>query len=124
VFTKDLRLDVRNRDVLLVDDILDTGRTLASVITRLRNLRPRCLRVCVFLEKQVARVEPVAADYVGFTIPDEFVVGYGLDYAEHFRNLPFVGVLRRSQYEVASGVASHTKAPRRNRDGRRASAIT
>jgi hypoxanthine phosphoribosyltransferase len=93
VFTKELRLDVRGRDVLLVDDILDTGRTLARVKGILESLRPRCLKTCVLLEKEVRRSEPVKADYVGFLIPNLFVVGYGLDYAERYRNLPFIGVL-------------------------------
>ena len=93
VFTKELRLDVRGRDVLLVDDILDTGKTLTRVRSRLRALKPRRLKTCVLLDKPPRRVEKIRADYVGFTIPDEFVVGYGLDYAERYRNLPFVGVL-------------------------------
>jgi hypoxanthine phosphoribosyltransferase len=93
VITKELRLDVRGRDVLLVDDILDTGRTLACVAAKLRLLQPRQLKICVLLDKPVHRLEPVTADYVGFTIPDEFVVGYGLDYREKWRNLPFVGLL-------------------------------
>ncbi len=97
VFTKELRLDVRGRDVLLVDDILDTGRTLRRVLGKLRPLKPRRIRTCVLLEKQARRVEKVQADYIGFSIPDLFVVGYGLDFAERFRNLPFVGVLRDSQ---------------------------
>lgn len=95
VFTKELGLDVRGRDVLVVDDILDTGRTLARVRERLNRLAPRSLRICVLLEKKARRLEPVQADYVGFEIPDVFVVGYGLDYAERYRHLPFVGVLRR-----------------------------
>jgi hypoxanthine phosphoribosyltransferase len=95
VFTKELKLDVRGRHVLLIDDILDTGRTLKRVTTKLRALKPRSLKICVLLEKKARRVEKVRADYVGFQIPDAFVVGYGLDYAERFRNLPFVGVLRQ-----------------------------
>ena len=94
VFTKELRLDVRGRDVLLVDDILDTGRTLAKVLARLRALQPRRIKVCVLLDKTARRVEPVRADYAGFEIPDYFVVGYGMDFAERFRNLPFIGVLK------------------------------
>jgi len=94
VFTKELRLDVRGRDVLLVDDILDTGRTLSRVLAKLRALQPRRVKICVLLDKPARRVENIAADYVGFTIPDEFVVGYGLDYAEKYRNLPFVGLLQ------------------------------
>ncbi len=100
VFTKELRLDVRGRDVLLVDDILDTGKTLSRVIPKLRALKPRRIKVCVLLDKPSRRVEKVAADYVGFEIPDAFVVGYGLDYAEKYRNLPFVGVLKPELYRT------------------------
>jgi len=93
VFTKELRLDVAGRDVLLVDDILDTGKTLDRVLAKLFVLRPRSIKSCVLLDKPSRRVENIHADYVGFVIPDRFVVGYGLDYAERYRNLPFVGVL-------------------------------
>lgn len=99
VFTKELRLDVRGRDVLLVDDMLDTGRTLHQVLIKLRKLSPRRIKICVLLDKPARRVERVRADYVGFTIPDLFVVGYGLDFAERYRNLPFVGVLHPHLYE-------------------------
>jgi hypoxanthine phosphoribosyltransferase len=102
VFTKELRLSVRGRDVLLVDDILDTGRTLARVRARLRASKPRRLRTCVLLNKAARRVEDIEADYVGFEIPDFFVVGYGLDFAERYRNLPFVGVLRPQIYRTAT----------------------
>lgn len=98
VFTKELRLDVQGRDVLVVDDILDTGKTLSRVLTKLRKLEPREIKTCVLLDKPERRVEKVEADYVGFKIPNEFVVGYGLDYAERYRNLPFVGVLKPSAY--------------------------
>lgn len=98
VFTKELRLDVHGRDVLLVDDILDTGKTVARVREKLRLLQLRRLRVCVLLDKPSRRVEKVRADYIGFQIPDHFVVGYGLDYAEKYRNLPFVGVLKPEMY--------------------------
>jgi len=94
VFTKELRLDVRGRDVLLVDDILDTGKTLGRVAAKIRALRPRRLKTCVLLDKSARRVEKIRADYVGFKIPDVFVIGYGLDFDEHYRQLPFVGVLR------------------------------
>lgn len=94
IFTKELRLDVGGRDVLLVDDILDTGRTLARVMATLRPLQPRRVKICVLLDKPARRLENIAADYVGFTIPDEFVVGYGLDFGEKYRNLPFVGLLQ------------------------------
>ena len=99
IFTKELRLDVRGRDVLLVDDILDTGRTMKRVLAKLRPLKPRRIKTCVLLDKPARRVEKVRADYVGFSIPDLFVIGYGLDYAERYRNLPFVGVLKPEMYE-------------------------
>jgi hypoxanthine phosphoribosyltransferase len=98
VFTKELRLDVNGRDVLVVDDILDTGRTLNKVLSKLQKLSPRSLSVCVLLEKKARRRLDVHADYVGFEIEDLFVVGYGLDFAERFRNLPFVGVLQKHVY--------------------------
>ena len=99
IFTKELRLDVHGRDVLLVDDILDTGKTLKQVLAKLRALKPRRIKICVLLEKKARREEKVRADYVGFQIPDLFVVGYGLDFAERYRNLPFVGVLRAEIYQ-------------------------
>jgi len=101
IFTKELRLDVQGRDVLLVDDILDTGKTLCRVLGKLRALKPRRIRTCVLLNKAARRVETVEADYVGFEIPDFFVVGYGLDFAERYRNLPFVGVLHPHVYRKA-----------------------
>jgi hypoxanthine phosphoribosyltransferase len=92
--TRKARLDVRDREVLLVDDILDTGRTLSFALRQLRSLRPRSMRTCVLLEKTLPRRLRLRPDYVGFRIPNVFVVGYGLDHAERFRNLPFVGVLK------------------------------
>ncbi len=103
VFTKELRLSVRGRDVLLVDDILDTGKTVSRVLAKLRALGPRRIKTCVLLNKSARRVEPVEADYVGFDIPDFFVVGYGLDFAERYRNLPFVGVLHPDIYQATDG---------------------
>jgi hypoxanthine phosphoribosyltransferase len=94
IFTKELRLNVRGREVLLVDDILDTGRTMSRVLEKLQALRPRRIKTCVLLNKAARRTESIEADYVGFEIPDVFVVGYGLDFAECYRNLPFIGVLR------------------------------
>ena len=93
VFTKELRLDVRGRDVLLVDDILDTGKTMSRVLPKLRALKPRRIKTCVLLDKPSRRFETINANYVGFSISNLFVVGYGLDFAERYRNLPFVGVL-------------------------------
>jgi hypoxanthine phosphoribosyltransferase len=99
VFTKELLLDVRGRDVLLIDDILDTGKTLRHVLPKLRALKPRRIKICVLLDKPSRRRENVHADYAGFEIPDYFVVGYGLDFAERYRNLPFVGVLHPHVYK-------------------------
>jgi hypoxanthine phosphoribosyltransferase len=101
VYTKELRLDVKGRDVLLVDDILDTGKTLSRVIPKLEALGPRRIRTCVLLDKPARRTHNVKADFVGFAIPDFFVVGYGLDFAERYRNLPFVGVLHPHIYKEA-----------------------
>ena len=99
VFTKELRLDVHGRDVLLVDDILDTGKTLSRVLPKLRLLKPRRIKTCVLLDKPARRTEKIKADYIGFKIPDYFVIGYGLDFAERYRNLPFVGVLHPHIYK-------------------------
>jgi hypoxanthine phosphoribosyltransferase len=89
-----LSLDLENRHVLLMDDILDTGKTLSVVAQTIRRLKPATLRTCVLLEKEGRREVAFEADYVGFRIPDKFVVGYGLDFAERYRNLPCIGVLR------------------------------
>jgi hypoxanthine phosphoribosyltransferase len=105
VYTKELRLEVRGRDVLVVDDILDTGRTMDRVVTKLRTLRPRRVRTCVLLDKKARRKVKFHADYVGFEIPDEFVVGYGLDYAERYRNLPFIGILKPGALPAQPGAA-------------------
>jgi hypoxanthine phosphoribosyltransferase len=88
--------------VLLVDDILDTGKTLSRVIPKLKALKPRRIKTCVLLDKPARRREDIIADYVGFAIPDLFVVGYGLDFAERYRNLPFVGVLHTEVYKEVS----------------------
>lgn len=94
VVTKALRLDVRGRDVLVVDDILDSGLTLARIRELIAPLQPRSLKFCLLLEKEIPRAVECHADYVGFRIPNEFVVGYGLDYCERYRNLPYIGVLK------------------------------
>ncbi len=90
--------DIEGRHVLIVDDILDSGLTLDAITEKFRNeCGPLSIRMCVLLSKQKARRKPVEAEYVGFEIADEFVVGYGLDYQERYRNLPFVGVLKTVQ---------------------------
>src|SRR5437867_4978328 len=95
---KDLAHPVEGRDVLVVEDILDTGRTLSQVFDHPKAQRPTSLRLCVLLDKPARRVVPIDIHYRGFEIPDKFVVGYGLDYAERYRNLPFVGVLKPEVY--------------------------
>ena len=94
VLTKSLKLDVKDRHVLLVDDILDTGHTLVKARQMMLDLGPLSLKSCVFLEKEVPHVNDIRADYVGFRIPNKFIVGYGLDYQERYRNLPFVATLQ------------------------------
>jgi hypoxanthine phosphoribosyltransferase len=89
-----LTLDITNRHVLLMDDILDTGKTLAMVVGMISKLSPASVRTCVLLDKKGRREVPFEADHVGFEIPDKFVVGYGLDFAERYRNLPCIGVLK------------------------------
>jgi hypoxanthine phosphoribosyltransferase len=91
--------DVVGRDVLILDDILDSGHTLAAIREKLETAKPRSIRVCVLLSKKKQRARQVNADYVGFEIEDEFVVGYGLDFRERYRNLPYIGVLRKELLE-------------------------
>ena len=91
--TRDLDSSIEGKAVILVEDILDTGMTLQYLLRLFQHRKPKHLRVAVLLDKPDRRIAPVRADYVGFSIPNEFVVGYGLDYAERYRNLPYVGVL-------------------------------
>ena len=98
---KDLDQGIEGRDVLLIEDIVDTGLTLRYVVENLRDRGPASVRVCALLRKLRPRETPITLDYVGFEIPDEFVVGYGLDYAEIYRNLPYIGVLRPEIYRDA-----------------------
>jgi hypoxanthine phosphoribosyltransferase len=90
----DLKSSITGRNVLIVEDIVDTGRTLAYILDNLRTRRPADVKICALLSKPSRREAPVEVDYLGFEIPDKFVVGYGLDYAENYRNLPFIGVLK------------------------------
>ncbi|MEX5728990.1 hypoxanthine phosphoribosyltransferase [Rhodovulum iodosum] len=94
---KDLRGEIEGRDVLVVEDIVDTGHTLAHVLHLLEGRKPRRLKVCALLDKPARREVEVAADWVGFEIPDEFVVGYGIDYAQRNRNLPHIGKVRAAE---------------------------
>lgn len=90
---KDLDESIDGRDVLIVEDIIDSGRTLYYLIDILKKRNPKSVHLCTLLDKPERRVKDVKVDYVGFNIPDEFVVGYGLDYAQKYRNLPFIGVV-------------------------------
>jgi len=100
-----LTLDIRGRHVLLIDDILDTGKTLSLVSKLIRELKPASLRTCVLLDKKERREVKIDADFVGFDIPNKFVVGYGLDLAERYRNLPYIGVLKREKQNTANWTA-------------------
>jgi hypoxanthine phosphoribosyltransferase len=95
--------DIAGRHVLLLDDILDSGVTLATIREKIESIEPgpQSVRICVLLEKTKTRLRHVEADYVGFQIGDEFVVGYGLDYMERYRNLPCIGVLRKDLIAAA-----------------------
>ncbi|HEU5316971.1 MAG TPA: hypoxanthine phosphoribosyltransferase [Chloroflexota bacterium] len=95
---KDLDTNIEGRNVLLVEDIIDSGQTLRYLLENLRSRNPASLRVCALLDKQVPRKADVDVDHIGFRIPNQFVVGYGLDFAEHYRNLPYVGILKPAAY--------------------------
>jgi hypoxanthine phosphoribosyltransferase len=95
---KDLDEDIEGRDVLVVEDILDTGLTLKYLLRNLASRKPRSLEVVTLLSKEGKQQVPIECKYIGFTVPDEFVVGYGLDYAERYRNLPYIGVLKPAIY--------------------------
>ena len=96
---KDVFLSIEGKDVLIVEDILDTGRTLHYIKEYLQGRKPNSIRICTLLDKPERREVDISADYVGFTVPDEFVIGYGLDFNEKYRNLPYIGVLKPSLYE-------------------------
>ena len=96
--TKDLSEDISGRHVIVVEDILDSGNTLSYLLKILEHRHPASIRLCTLLDKPERRKKPVQVHYSGFTIPDAFVVGYGLDYAEHYRNLPYIGILKPAVY--------------------------
>lgn len=96
---KDLDADVTGRHILLVEDIIDTGITLAYLKEYLSNRGAQSVKICTLLDKPTRREKAVHVDYIGFTMPDEFLIGYGVDYAENYRNLPYVASLKRSVYE-------------------------
>ncbi|MCJ7667099.1 MAG: hypoxanthine phosphoribosyltransferase [Anaerolineae bacterium] len=96
----DLATPIKGRNILIVEDIIDTGRTLHYITQNLRTRNPASLKICTLLDKRARRVIDIPLDYVGFEVPDKFVVGYGLDYGQVYRNLPFIGVLKPERYHV------------------------
>jgi hypoxanthine phosphoribosyltransferase len=100
---KDIDMSIEGRDVIIVEDIVDTGLTLQYLVDNLKARKPKSLKVCTLLDKPSRRKVEVVPDYNGFIIPDVFVVGYGLDYAEKYRNLPYIGVLKEEIY-MKSGI--------------------
>ena len=96
--TKDLSGDISGKHVIVVEDILDSGNTLSYLLKLLEQRKPASIRLCTLLDKPEHRTKPVEVSYSGFTIPDAFVVGYGLDYAEHYRGLPYIGILKPEVY--------------------------
>ena len=99
--TKDLSESIEGRDIIVVEDILDSGNTLSYLFQLLQARHPASVRLCTLLDKPSRRTKPVTADYTGFSVDDLFVVGYGLDYAEKYRNLPYIGILKPAVYEKA-----------------------
>lgn len=97
ILEKEIGIDIKDRQVIIVDDILDTGNTLDLLIDHVKQKGAKNISVCVLLEKEKEREVNIKPDYVGFKIPDKFVVGYGLDYQERFRNLPYIGILDESE---------------------------
>lgn len=95
---KDLSRDIEGRDVILIEDILDSGVTLSYLRSYLQRRNPASIKIVTLMDKPARRCADITADYYGFNVPDEFVVGYGLDYAERYRNLPYIGVLRPEVY--------------------------
>jgi hypoxanthine phosphoribosyltransferase len=95
----DLKTDIRNKDVLLVEDIVDSGNTIAYVLEFLQTRQPRSLKICALLDKEARRETPVQIHYRGFSIPNKFVFGYGLDLDEYYRNLPFIAVVDLKKYQ-------------------------
>ncbi len=108
---KDLEGPINQKHLLIIEDIIDSGLTLHYLVDLLRRRNPLSLRICTLLDKQRERVQSVTIDYTGFTIPDKFVVGYGLDYAQRYRNLPYIGVLKPSVYEDSNDPQAQHQSP-------------
>ncbi|SKC79396.1 hypoxanthine phosphoribosyltransferase [Maledivibacter halophilus] len=95
---KDLDFSIENKNILIIEDIIDTGLTLKYLLKNLKSRKPKSMKICTLLDKPERRKVDIKVDYIGFKIPDEFIVGYGIDYAEKYRNLPFVGSLKEEVY--------------------------
>jgi hypoxanthine phosphoribosyltransferase len=108
---KDLEAPINKKHVLIVEDIVDSGQTLHYLVDVLQRRNPLSLRICTLLDKERERVKAVEIDYIGFRIPNKFVVGYGLDYAQRYRNLPYIGVLKPSIYEGTEKPEAQHQSP-------------
>ncbi len=108
---KDLEGPINQKHLLIIEDIIDSGLTLHYLVDLLRRRNPLSLRICTLLDKQRERLQAATIDYTGFTIPDKFVVGYGLDYAQRYRNLPYIGVLKPSVYENTEDPQGQHQSP-------------
>ncbi len=95
---KDLEDNIEGKNIIIVEDIIDTGLTLAYLKQNLLSRQPKSLKICTLLDKPARREKEIDVDYKGFDVPDEFIIGYGIDYAERYRNLPFIGILKREIY--------------------------
>ncbi len=95
---KDMSMSVENKDILIIEDIIDSGNTLSYVVNYLLSKGAKSVKICTLFDKPLRREVDIKPDYFGMTVPDEFIVGYGLDYNEKYRNLPYVGILKRSVY--------------------------
>ena len=102
--TKELDTSIEGKDVILVEDVVDTGMSLRYITNYLQTKKPASLEVCALLDKKIRRIADMPLRYVGFEVPDEFLVGYGLDYLERYRNLPFIGVLKPEALEDERGI--------------------
>lgn len=108
---KDLEGPIDQKHVLIIEDIIDSGLTLSYLIDMLKRRNPLSLRICTLLDKERERLKKIDTDYVGFRIPDKFVVGYGLDYAQRYRNLPYIGILKPSVYEGQTRPETQHQSP-------------
>ena len=113
--TKDLEGPINNKHVLIIEDIIDSGLTLHYLVDLLRRRNPLSLRICTLLDKQRERLQSVEITHTGFVIPDKFVVGYGLDYAQRYRNLPYIGVLKPEVYDETLKPQSEHQSPAEER---------